>query len=330
MPKSNFLHLECASRAEGRAQFVLDELARRPGACQHVPDPQPPIQVAGLPWAEMPNRIAALLEQAREVTRAGVKKRVRTSQSILLTGVASYPALMSEVAANPEEWTAYERWRELAAGFFMALAETQAALCSVVAHHDESHPHLHAVIIPTDPGMLAKGLHPGYAARSAETEACMRAGMAKGEASRNGKRAFGRAMRELQDSYHDAVGRPCGHSRLLTGRARLPRAEYLALRACHDARDAALRDRDRAERERAEIVAEAERIGYARARRAAEAAVAAEVADLHAQLREAERQVAILHAAWREESGRVAELEAQRAQIEDLLSAADDASGYRW
>lgn len=334
MPKANFLHLECCSRTEGRVSFVLDELARKPGTCEHVPDPQPPIQVAGLPWMEVPDRIAALLDQAREVTRAGVERRIRMSQSILLTGVASYPALMSEVAADAGEQAAYERWRDLAADFFLSLAEKQRALCSVVVHHDESHPHLHAVIVPTDPGMRAKALHPGYAAREATTEACIRSGMAKAEANNNGKRAYGRAMRALQDAFHDAVGRPCGHSRLLTGRARLPRAEYLALRACHDARDAALRARDRAERERAEIVAEAERAGYARARRAAEAAVAVELAALHAQLREAERQVAVLHAAWCGEGERVAKLEAevaaQRARVEDLLSAPDDALGYRW
>ena len=69
-----------------------------------------------------------------------------------------------------------------------------------------------------------------------------------------GRRAYAPAMRKFQDAYHEQVGHPSGHARLVTGRARLPRGEYLALRTCYDARDQAILEREQAERDRAAIV----------------------------------------------------------------------------
>ena len=256
MTRTNFLHIDLHARKGGRANFVIDELSRVPGSCAHVEDPHPPIQIAGLPFAEIATQLNRRLGEAYETTKRGVRKEIRVTQRVLLAGVASYPVAMPETSASLAERRKYRAWRARAAEFFLDLARAHNAICSIVAHHDETFPHIHAAIIPTDTAMLAPALHPGYAAREAAEQECLRQGMPKRDAARAGRRAYAAAMRVFQDLYHEKVGRPCGHARLVTGRVRLPRGEYLALRNCHDARDQAILERDQAERERAAIVTE--------------------------------------------------------------------------
>jgi hypothetical protein len=260
MTRTNFLHIDLHARTGGRANFVIDELSRVPGSCAHVEDPLPPIQIAGPPFAEISDQLNRCLGEAYEMTKAGVRKEIRVTQRVLLAGVASYPVAMPETCASLAERRKYRAWRARAAKFFLDLARAHNAICSIVAHHDETFPHIHAVLIPTDTAMLAPALHPGYAAREAVEQECLRQGMPKKEAVAAGRRAYAPAMRQFQDAYHEQVGHPSGHARLVTGRARLPRGEYLALRTCHDARDQAILDREQAERERAAILTETTRL----------------------------------------------------------------------
>jgi hypothetical protein len=302
MTRSNFFHLECYAQVGCRsASFVLSEAARDPDACTHVRSPLPPILISGPPLADLQRDIARLAEAARETTSSGIERRIRAHQHILLGGVASYPVKTVELD-DPVEQAAYATWQKLAADFLLRLAERHQARCTIVAHHDEAYPHIHGLIVPTEPTMRAKSIHPGYAARVAEEAKGRGAGLSPAEAARNGRRAWGRAMRELQDAYHAEVGAPCGHSRLLVGRARLKRGEILALRAVHDARDKAVLARDQAERDRVAIVAAAEQEGYAHGhrsgRRVGEAAVAEEVDELRLDLSDANGRIAILHDEW--------------------------------
>jgi hypothetical protein len=260
MTRTNFLHVDLHAQKGGKANFVIDELSRVPGSCAHVEDPRPPIQIAGCPFVELSSRLKECLDAAYEMTTARVRKKIRETQRIVLAGVASYPISMAEMRACPNEQRRYRAWRTRAASFFLDHAKMHGALCSIVAHHDEKFPHLHAVLIPTDTAMLAPALHPGYAAREAVEQECLRQGMPKKEAVAAGRRAYAPAMRAFQDAYHEQVGYPSGHARLVTGRARLPRGEYLALRTCHDARDLAILEREQAERERAAIGTETARL----------------------------------------------------------------------
>jgi hypothetical protein len=302
MTRSNFFHLECYAQAGSRnAYFVLGEAARDPDACRHVKTPQAPILISGPPLADLRNQTTRLAAAARETTGSGRARRIRRHQHILLGAVASYPVQMAELQDAAAK-CAYETWRKLAADFMQRLAAPHGALCTIVAHHDEKFPHLHALIVPTDPAMRAKLVHPGYAARLAEESRGAAAGLPASEAVRNGRRAWGKAMRGLQDRYHAEVGALCGHSRLLFGRARLQRGEILALRAVHDARDEAVLARDQAERDRTVIAAAAEqegyKHGYEKGRHVAEAAVADDLDELRQDLSEANSQIAILHKAW--------------------------------
>ena len=260
MTRTNFLHIDLHAQKDGRATFVIDELARVPGSCAHVQEPSPPIQLAGIPYEGISAELAARLAVACETTKRGVKKPIRITQRILLAGVASYPLPMADMRVSPDERRRYSEWRMRAVAFFLDHAAKHDALCSIVAHHDEKFPHIHAACIPKDAAILARELHPGYAAREAETQKSLRQGMPKREAAAAGWRAYAPAMRAFQDSYHEQVGRPSGHARLLTGRARLPRNEYLAVRACHDARDQAIVEREQAEQDRARIAAETARL----------------------------------------------------------------------
>ncbi len=346
MTRANFFHLECYAQAGSRdARFILAEAARDPDACRHVATPLPPIPISGPPLAELRDQTARLAEAARETTSSGRARKIRAHQKILLGAVASYPVQMAELD-NPTAQAAYKTWQKLAAAFLRQLAEPHGALCTIVAHHDEAYPHLHALIVPTEPAMRAKALHPGYAERLAEEARGCAAGLSPTEAARNGRRAWGKAMRAIQDQYHAEVGAPCGHSRLLSGRARLKRGEILALRAVHDARDEAVlaRDqavlaRDRAERDRGVIVAAAKKLGFADGYesgwRVGEAAVADDLNELHLDLSEANKQVAILHEAWTEsERGRtaleetVAELRGEIAGLRTPHEEADLAFRY--
>jgi hypothetical protein len=105
-----------------------------------------------------------------------------------------------------------------------------AALVSVIRHVDESHPHLHAFVLPQDADMRAGPLHPGQEAK----RRVVSVGAADGEdgksLNRRGDVAYRAAMRDWQDSYWQAVGLPCGLTRLGPGRRRLTRAEWQAER----------------------------------------------------------------------------------------------------
>jgi hypothetical protein len=333
----NFFHIEAFARGgDGGVGFVLAEVAREPNACLHVTDPRPPTELAGWPLAEFRIETARLTEAAREM-RKGRERAVRSTQKILIGSVASYPVPCVELD-GPEKYELYLRWRGLAVAFLASLAPVDAAIYSIVEHTDERFPHLHLVAVPIEASMRAKWLHPGYAARMTAQADGERAGLTAKEASSAGRRAYGRAMRALQDRYHREVGGPCGHSRLLVGRARsrLKRGEALAVRAMHDARDEAAAARDRAERDRARIVAAAEQEGYDLGHRAGMEAVTDTVDVLRRDLADATRHIAMLNALLSEKELNTIALEdiiaVLHGQLADVSIADDEtvSTGYNY
>lgn len=99
---------------------------------------------------------------------------------------------------------------------------------SVVRHTDESHPHIHAYLLPDDPQMRAGLLHPGYAAKNAVLDRGAHTGDDKKALSKRANLAYVSSLRTWLDEYHSKVATPCGLTRLGAGKRRLTRAQWQA------------------------------------------------------------------------------------------------------
>lgn len=224
-----FVHLETFSRkpdSSGRSTaFVFDEADRRPEACQHVAKPLAPVVVYGAALDEV-RRLHDTGAAAAMTEAAGRAKRIRTDQHTLVTVVASFPIPWETVRTNPGDAAALADWEARSVGWLREQYGDQ--LASVVRHDDERFPHLHAYIVPADPSMRAKSLHPGWAAKAAAVAAAKADGANGKAANAQGDTAYRKAMREWQDSFWLAVGLPCGLARLGPGRRRLTRSAWQA------------------------------------------------------------------------------------------------------
>jgi predicted nucleic acid-binding Zn-ribbon protein len=224
-----FVHLETYSR-KGRSgrgvDFILAEAERRLDACLHVAAPTPPETVFGVGVAEVRRLHDERAATATATTKAGKTRRIRSDQNTLLTVVASHPATMEAMRADPATARAVREWEVQTVTWLRGLYGDQ--LASVVRHVDEAHPHLHAFVLPNGPEMRAGRLHPGQEAKAR----IVSAGPTEGEdgkiLNRRGDTAYRASMRAWQDSYWQAVGLPCGLTRLGPSRRRLTREEWQA------------------------------------------------------------------------------------------------------
>lgn len=240
-----FVHLEVFGRksdAKGRSvDWVLSEAAREPAACPHVANPEPPEIVHGVSLAEVRRLHDDACSSAKTTLANGRTRAISRDQKTLLTIVASHPATMDSVRANPTVAADVGAWEERTVQWLRD--QYGEGLLSVVRHVDESYAHLHAYVLPSD--LKAAGLHPGTAAKRAITSS----GPAEGEDSkslnRRGDAAYRAAMREWQDSYHRQVSIACGLARLGPRRRRLTREAWQAEKAAATAAKAAI---DRAAR----------------------------------------------------------------------------------
>lgn len=286
-----FIHLETYSRKgrDGRGvDFIFAEAERRPGACLHVPQPSPPETVFGVDVHEVRRLHDERAADATSTTKAGKSRRIRTDQNTLLTVVASHPSTMDSVRADPCTARAVRDWERKTVQWLSGLYGP--ALVSVIRHTDETHPHLHAFILPDDPAMRAVRLHPGQEAKAQ----IVAAGSAEGEdgkaVNRRGDAAYRSSMRAWQDSYWQAVGLPCGLTRLGPGRRRLSREEWQAERTQADA--------VRTARERVESLRAAGNSFVTKIRRDADTAMRAaqvEAAEIRASAIATKQEAARLH-----------------------------------
>lgn len=218
-----FVHIEVYSRrgSKGRSvDYVLDEADRRPGAHPHVLQPRPPTVLHGVTIEQLRKMHHAQAAKARQSLANGKDRAIRQDQNTLLTVILSHPALTAELQ-DPGKAADVGQWQERSVAWLKA--QHGDRLVSVVRHDDESHPHLHAYVLPDDPAMKATALHPGYAAKAAAM-----AGRTGKEANKEGDRAYRDAMRAWQDRYWDDVGLPCGLTRIGPGRRRLDRKAWRA------------------------------------------------------------------------------------------------------
>ncbi|WP_133864640.1 plasmid recombination protein [Azorhizobium sp. AG788] len=292
-----FVHLEAYSRksdSKGRSVgWVISEAAREPGASPHVPQPLPPQVIHGVDLDEVRRRHDAACEGARTTLANGKSRAVRKDQKSLLTVVASHPVPMDQARANTATAADVAAWEVRTVAWLRQ--QYGDGLLSVVRHTDESHPHVHAYVLPDD--LRAARLHPGTEAK----RLVVAGGAAEGEdaktLNKRGDVAYKRAMREWQDSYHRHVGIPSGLARLGPGRRRLSREEWqvekTAALAAKTALDRASRIEGRTREHVASVKAKAASvIAKAQERAAATEQQAAAAAALQAAAETKERKAA--------------------------------------
>lgn len=226
-----FIHLEAYSR-KGRAgrsvDFVLAEADRHPDATPHVVTPTAPEIVFGVDVGEVRRLHDERAETAKSALVNGKQRAIRKDQNTLLTVVASHPATMDALRNDAALTHQVKAWEAQTVAWLRR--QYGGHLVSVIRHVDEAHPHLHAFVLPDSADMRAARLHPGQSAKAE----LLAAGSVLGEdakaANRRGDRAYRAAMRGWQDSYWQAVGLPCGLTRLGPGRRRLSREAWRAER----------------------------------------------------------------------------------------------------
>lgn len=226
-----FVHLESWSRKadrQGRStDFIFDEASRKPSASLHVQNPQPPTTIYGVGVEEVRAMHDVAAAVAMTPGARGKLRKIQISQKTLHSVVASHPYTVDEVRADKTKQAEVREWERLTIKWLKRLYGP--ALKSVIRHTDETHWHVHAYVVNSrDPELKAIGYHPGVVAKRAVKAAGRRPGEDGKTLNKRADMAYQGAMREWQDSYHDAVAVPCGLTRLGPKRRRLTRAEWHA------------------------------------------------------------------------------------------------------
>ncbi|MEP3046831.1 MAG: plasmid recombination protein [Roseibium sp.] len=225
-----FIHLETYSRkadSEGHSvDWILAEARRDPEASLHVESPQAPELIYGIELEELASVHECLADEAKTTLKNGKTRKIRRDQKSLLTVVASYPVPIQELPEKSAGSDSLKRWEQRSIAWLQSLHGND--LVSVIRHTDERYPHIHAYILPrSDPELRAQRLHPGYEAKRTIMDSDA-ADSSKKELNRRGDKAYRDAMRDWQNSYHQAVGVPCGLTRLGPKRRRLSREAWQA------------------------------------------------------------------------------------------------------
>lgn len=223
-----FIHLESFARkpdAKGRGtDFIFSEASRKPEASVHVENPSPPVVVYGADVATVQEIHDAAAAAATIAVKGGHIRKVAKDKKTLHTVVASFPATMAEIRSDPAKRADAEEWEKRTISWLRS--QYGDDLKSVVRHEDEEYFHVHAYVVPVDePGMSALKFHPGVTAKRAVMDTG-KDDEDKKALSKRADAAYKQAMREWQDSYHQAVAVPCGLTRLGPQRRRLSRDEW--------------------------------------------------------------------------------------------------------
>lgn len=225
-----FIRYEKYTLAE--SSNILAEAKRMEGYCDHVPNPKDPVVISGdldeldnylkkaVPEFKMPY---VMHKDGKEFTG---KRGIRKDANVLMGLIASFPRQDAK-PGDPD----FEEWKGL------LLKHTQkkygSQVKAVVAHFDESHPHLHIYIVPDGFDMTRVCAHDA-AVKLAKTECKAKPDITKKQASAIQMNAGKQALREWQDEFYSEVSFKCGHARLGPRRRRLSRQEWVDDQACND------------------------------------------------------------------------------------------------
>lgn len=201
---------------------IITEVARLPRAARHIAAPKPALMLHGIPPADVAKRAIEVAERAQD--SAG--RKLRADGSVLFAAVASYLLPCSQLETG-NALSDYLAWRKRVVDYL--LAWLGPLVVSIVEHRDESHPHVHALIVPrlAADRQLDLSWHHGYAAR----KQAQSSDLSHGEQ----EKAYRQGLRECLDLYHAAVSALSGHARVGPRRTRLRRREALARKAAEDA-----------------------------------------------------------------------------------------------
>ncbi|MBB2828163.1 UNVERIFIED_ORG: hypothetical protein GGI63_004644 [Rhizobium esperanzae] len=226
-----FARIELYSRAgkAGRStDYIFDEVSRVPSASVHVPSPKPPETVYGVAadaLRVLHDERASEAKTPRSDKGGKVSlKAIRKDQNTLAAVIFSHPNTMDEYRASADVRRDVAEWEQRSIAWLRKQHGDQ--LVSVVRHTDESHPHLHAYLLPKDTEMRAGLLHPGYPAKNAVLAAGPLPGEDKKAMGKRADRAYVAGMRAWLDDYHEKVAVPAGLTRLGAGKRRLTRAQW--------------------------------------------------------------------------------------------------------
>ncbi|TCL72126.1 plasmid recombination protein [Rhizobium sp. BK251] len=226
-----FARIEIFARSDkaGRTtDFILDEVSRVPSASAHVQSPKPPEVVYGLDVDALrtlhDERAATAKTPRTDKNGKTTHKAIRKDQNTLAAVVFSHPATMEEYRASADVRRDVQKWERASIAWLRQQYGDQ--LVSVVRHTDESHPHLHAYLLPDDTEMRAGRLHPGYVEKNAIVAEGILPGEDKKALDKRANRAYVGGLRAWLDDYHQRVAVPAGLTRLGAGKRRLTRAQW--------------------------------------------------------------------------------------------------------
>jgi hypothetical protein len=221
-----FIHAETYSRKTTGKKFsvfqILAEAKRTEGSCPHVENPQEPNLIYGIGLDELEALHDKMASEAKMTNSKGQTRSIRKDQQTLGTVVLSFPSIAK--GEDPKAYHQnYEQWKALSVEWLKEQYGDE--LKTVIEHTDESHPHLHAYMLPAD--LKANKYNLGKIAK----DAFMSSDDAKQiedlkERNKCGDRAYKQAWRDWQDSYFERVGIPCGMSRIGPGKRRLTRSAW--------------------------------------------------------------------------------------------------------
>lgn len=192
-----------ATHSKWTAKDVIAEATRDPSAIPHIGEPQPPIHVYGQPI----DQLLDTLDTWAAGTKDAKGRAARKDAVCLLAGVFS-----------AQEGTPPEQWEQIKTEAIQWAQEKYGdRLKTVLEHIDEGHPHCHFYVVPL-PGETFDTVHEGRAA--------VKAFVAAGGDKKQSNRVYRDVMRGFQDEYYDAVGAPCGMTRIGPGNRRLTREAW--------------------------------------------------------------------------------------------------------
>lgn len=156
-----------------------------------------------------------LCESVKETNKKGITRGIRKDQQTMCCVVVSYP--------NPKKDSDYETWKEKNIEWLKE--QYGDDLKTVIEHNDESHPHLHAFILPDD--LKCSKYNIGKIAKD-DFMKSKEADEIKDNKEKNkcGDRKYKEEWRKWQNDYFEKVGVPCGLTRLGPGRRRLTRDQW--------------------------------------------------------------------------------------------------------
>lgn len=292
MSGPQFAHIQTWSRKPNAAgqsiDHIIAEANRDPEFSTHVENPAPPRVLLGNPAtfaADHAAHVAARSTIAIMADGSQKSRAIRNDRHTMASIVMSYPVPRSAIVTDDAK-AKLAAWEQRNLDWLREKYGDQLRV--VLAHDDETQPHLHAWLLPDDPGADATTLHPGKVAKK-EVEATAKAdGVENREAVKLGNRALKAAMTIWQDEYHAAVGVPEGLTRSGPKRRRLSREQWQAEKATAKAHKTAL---ERAEAADLHVSAAEARMGEIDARDTAATENARMLEKIHGSVMRREEQL---------------------------------------